>query len=67
MAGTNSRCPFYSGVCLTESQIKGVKKGRDQPYVSFLQRCPSYRESNIGSKERQGPTLGVLFTEVSVL
>ena len=28
---------------------------------------PSYRESNKGSKERQGPTLGVHFTEVSVL
>ena len=22
-------------------------------------KCPSYRESNKGSKERQGPTLGV--------
>ena len=28
--------------------------------------CPSYRKSNRGSKERQGPTLGVRFTEVSV-
>ena len=28
--------------------------------------CPSYRESNRGRKERQGPTLGVRFTEVSV-
>ena len=28
--------------------------------------CPSYRESNRGSKERQEPTLGVRFTEVSV-
>ena len=34
--------------------------------MSVLQRCPSYRESNKGSKERQGPTLGVRFTEVSV-
>ena len=33
--------------------------------MSVLQRCLSYRESNIGSKERQGPTLGVRFTEVS--
>ena len=24
-----------------------------------LQRCPSFRESNKGSKERQGPTLSV--------
>ena len=35
--------------------------------MSVLERCPSYRESNKGSKERQGPTLGVRFTEVSVL
>ena len=34
--------------------------------MSVLQRCPSYRESNERSKERQGPTLGVRFTEVSV-
>ena len=50
-----------------ESQIKGVQKDRDQLQVSILQRCPSYRESNKGSKERQGPTLGVYFTEVYVL
>ena len=30
-------------------------------------KCPSYRESNKGSKERQGPTLGVHFTEESIL
>ena len=30
-------------------------------------KCPSYRESNKGSKERQGPTVCVCFTEVSVL
>ena len=29
-------------------------------------KCPSYRESNKGSKERQGPTLSVRFKEVSV-
>ena len=29
-------------------------------------KCPSYIESNKGSKENQGPTLGVRFTEVSV-
>ena len=27
--------------------------------MSILKRCPSYRESNKESKERQGPTLGV--------
>ena len=35
--------------------------------MSVLQRCPSYKESNKGSKERQGPTLGVRrLIEVSV-
>ena len=34
--------------------------------MSVLERCPSCRESNKGSKERQGPTLGVRFREVSV-
>ena len=54
----HSWCPFYRGVRLTESHVNGVKKSRDQLLVSVLQRCPSYRESNKGSKERQGPTLG---------
>ena len=34
--------------------------------MSALERCPSYKESNKGNKQRQGPTLGVRFTEVSV-
>ena len=34
--------------------------------MSIFERCPSYRESNKRSKERQGLTLGVRFTEVSV-
>ena len=34
--------------------------------MSVLERSPSYRESNKGSKEKQGPTLGVRFIEVSV-
>ena len=34
--------------------------------MSVLERCPSYRESNKGSNEKQGPTVGVRFTEVSV-
>ena len=29
-------------------------------------KCPSYRESNKRSKERQGPTLTVRFTEMSI-
>ena len=47
--------------------MKGVKRGREQLWVSALQRCASYRETNKGSKERQGPTLDVCWTEVSVL
>ena len=36
-------------------------------YVSFLDRCPSYRESNERSNERLGATLGVHFSETSSL
>ena len=32
-----------SKVCLIESQIRGVKKGRDQFLVSILQSCQSYK------------------------
>ena len=28
--GTSTKCPSYRAVRLIESQIKGVKKGRDQ-------------------------------------
>ena len=35
--------------------------------MSVLERCPSYRESNKRSKERQGPTLGVRFTGVHLI
>ena len=34
--------------------------------MSVLERCRSYREPNKGSKEWQGPALGVRYTEVSV-
>ena len=34
--------------------------------MSVLVRCPSYRESNKGSKERQEPTLDVRLIKVSV-
>ena len=30
MAVTNSKGPFYRGVCLIESQLKGVKNGSNQ-------------------------------------
>ena len=35
--------------------------------MSVLERCPSYRESNKGNKQRQGPTLGVHFTGVRLI
>ena len=65
--GTGTSCLSQRDVRLIESQIEGVKKGRDQLWLSILQTCPSYKESNKGSQERQGPTLGVRFTEVYVL
>lgn len=34
--------------------------------MSVLENCPSYRDSTEGSKERQGPTKGVRFSEVFV-
>ena len=34
--------------------------------MCVLERSPSYRESNKGSKEKQGPSVGICFTEVSV-
>ena len=34
--------------------------------MSVQERCPSDRESNKGSKERQGPTLRVRLTKMSV-
>ena len=39
----------------------------DLHYVSILERCLSYRESNKGGKERQGPTLGVSFRGVRLI
>ena len=36
------------------------------PVLCVRLRSPPYRESNKGSKEKQGPTLSVRFTEVSV-
>ena len=34
--------------------------------MSVLERSQSYKESNKGSKEKQGPTLGVRLIEVSI-
>ena len=48
----------------TQLSLRQTSLGRHQ--VSALERCPSYRESNKGTKERHGPTLGARFLEVSV-
>ena len=40
--GTNPRCSFNRDVHLIKSQLQGVKKGRDQLWVSVFGRCPSY-------------------------
>ena len=37
MAVTNSKGPFYRGVCLTERQLKGVKIGGEHG-VCLIQR-----------------------------
>ena len=34
--------------------------------MSVLERSPSYKESNEGTKERQGPTLGVRLIESQI-
>lgn len=39
----------------------------DQPYVTILERCPSYRQSTRRSKERRGLTLGDRSSEMYVL
>ena len=41
-------------------------KNGETKAVMYEERCPSYKESNKGNKQRQGPALGVRFTEVSV-
>ena len=41
--GPPTKCPSKSNVYFIEGQIKGVKKGRDQLWVSVLARCSSRR------------------------
>ena len=41
--GNGTKCLSKSKVCLIESQIKGVKKGKDQFLVSILQSSQSYK------------------------
>ena len=59
--GAGNKCPSESDR-LIEGQKREYRKAGTN-----LQRCPSYRGSNKGSKERQGPTRSGRFTEVSAL
>ena len=56
-------------ICTFRHTVNSLQDGHlwDRHKVSVLGRCPSYEESNKGNKQRQGPTLGVRFREVSVL
>ena len=58
---------IFSYLELHSTLFKKDTFGTGTEWLFISERCPSYRELNIGSKERQGPTLGVHFTEVSVL
>ena len=63
------RCYHHFYVCLRiYSQLSVRRTLWNRPQVSVIERCPFYRESNKGSKERQGTKLieGVHFTKVSV-
>ena len=53
--------------CTVNSLQDGHRWDRQKVLASILERCPSYKESNKGNKQRKGSTLGVRFTEVSVL
>ena len=56
--GTNSRCLFYRGVRLIESQIEGVKKGRDQLYS----KCPFCRGVRLTEVPIKRKCLTLLFS-----
>ena len=58
----------FESICLIESQLKEVTKGREPVLVFVLARYLSYRElSTKKSNERQGASLSVRFSEVFVL
>ena len=58
---------FRTTVMLERTNVIQSTLSKSDTFGTGLERCPSYRKSNRRSKERQGPTLGVHFTEVSVL
>ena len=50
--------PFSRGLCMTLVPLS-LLRNRTETLATQDKSCPSYGESNKGSKERQGPTLGV--------
>ena len=62
LAGSQSKCSFYRGICL----IERVTKYREPLLVLVLARYLSERESARRSNEIQGATLSVRFSEASV-
>ena len=65
----SDRCSTVRYTYVEGHTVNSLQDGHlwDRHYVSVLERCPSYKESNKAKKQKQGPTLGVRFTEVSVL
>ena len=51
-----------STLCQTDTFAGGLAP----IYISILETCPSSRGSTKRSKERQRPTLGVCFSQVSI-
>ena len=58
---------FRTTVMLERTNVIQSTLSKSDTFGTGLERCPSYRESSKGSKERQGQTLDARFTEVSVL
>ena len=58
---------FRTTVMLERTNVIQSTLSKSDTFGTGLERCPSYRKSNKGSKERQGQTLDARFTEVSVL
>ena len=66
MVDRNENCTgSHVGASQEYSQLS-LRQTPFGPLLCVRLRSLSYRESNNGSKEKQGPTLGVRLTEVSV-
>ena len=58
---------FWGQLTVTGNQVIQSTVLWDLYYTSVLERCLPYRESTKRCKERQGPTLGVRISKVSIL